>query len=145
MHTTIWMTDSDVGRVPVGHTPFSWTEGSNSTMPDGHTSYSWKPGVSRRVGQGSLADRAEKLRAERRHPGSSAPQSRSLADRARAMKAQRSRSHTGNGTVEGEPTPVAADNVSDRLAALVAGIAECEARLVALERGGSSTTVCDAQ
>ncbi len=140
------MNGSALGHVPVGHTPFSWTEGSNATIPDGHTSYSWKPGLSGSVGQGSLAHRAAKLRAERRHPGSGAPQSGSLADRARAMKAQRSRAHTGNRTVGSEPAPVSnTDNVSDRLAALVAGIAECEARLIALEGGGSSTTACDAQ
>eukprot|EP01043_Picozoa_sp_COSAG02_P036976 COSAG02_NODE_2747_length_8108_cov_3.195405_1_plen_314_part_00 len=132
-----------LGRpVPVGHTSFSWTEGANATTPDGHTAYSWKPTNGSGGGQGSLADRAAKLREDRRQPGSGARQSGSLADRARVMKAQRSRRpDTGNGTVGVEAAAVStADSVSDRLAALVAGIAECEARLVALEGGGPSTT-----
>ena len=55
------------------------------------------------------------------------------------MKAQRSRPRTDNGTV-GADVASTADNMADRLAALVAGIAECEARLVALEGGGASPT-----
>ena len=130
------MHGSPRARVPVGHTAFSWTEGANNATPDGHTSYSWTTTSCKE----SLADRAAKLRQERRQPASGTSQSGSLADRARAMKAQRSRPRTGNAATRYETAVSTGGSVTARLAALVAGIAECEARLIVLEGTGLSSS-----